>query len=93
MRCSALPQALFRAWPNSVIHSSNELDRSWPHSPTAAPGTYWPTPGASAAGCVRDCRRSDAPAAMMQVRPLSVVSGTAGSSPFGRSAFADSGWL
>jgi hypothetical protein len=49
--------------------------------------------GASAAGGARDCHRSDAIAAVMQVRPLSVVSGTAGSRPFGRLAFADSVWL
>ncbi len=34
-----------------------------------------------------------AEAAVMQVRPLSVVSGTAGSSPFGRSPFGPLGWL
>ena len=41
----------------------------------------------------RDCRRGDGRAAVMQVRPLSVVSGTARSSPFGRSPFGASGWL
>ena len=51
------------------------------------------TVGTSTAGGARDCRRSDAVAAVMQVRPLSVVSGIAGSSPFGRSAFGWSGWL
>ena len=90
---SSLPQALCRTWPNSVVHGSNELDRSWPHSATAAPETYGPTPGASAAGGARDCRRSDARAVVMQVRPLSVVSGAAGSSPFGCSPFGRSGWL
>jgi hypothetical protein len=30
---------------------------------------------------------------VMQVRPLSVVSGIAELNPFGRSAFADLGWL
>jgi hypothetical protein len=49
--------------------------------------------GASTAGVARDCRRSEAGAAVMQVRPLSVVSGTAGSSPFGQSPFGDPGWL
>ena len=52
-----------------------------------------PAVGTSAVGRARDCRRSDAPAAVMQVRPLSVVSGTAGSSPFGQSPFGDPGWL
>lgn len=42
---------------------------------------------------LRDCARSDAIAAVMQVRPLSVVSGTADSSPFGQSPFGDPGWL
>ena len=47
----------------------------------------------SAAGPARDCRRSDARAAVMQVRPLSVSSGIAGSSPFGRSPFGGLAWL
>ena len=51
------------------------------------------TVGTSTAGSRRDCRRSDAIAAVMQVRPLSVVSGIAGLSPFGRSAFGPLGWL
>ena len=49
--------------------------------------------GASTAGVARECRRSEARAAVMQVRPLSVVSGIAGSSPFGRAAFGPLGWL
>ena len=49
--------------------------------------------GTSTAATARDCRRSGAGAAVMQVRPLSVVSGTAGSSPFGQSPFGDPGWL
>ena len=49
--------------------------------------------GASTAGVARDCRRSEARAALMQVRPLSVASGTAGPSPFGQSPFGDPGWL
>lgn len=53
----------------------------------------WPTGCTSWAGPARDCRRSDAPAAVMQVRPLSVSSGTAGWNPFGGSAVATSGWL
>jgi hypothetical protein len=52
-----------------------------------------PTVNASPAGPARECRRSNAPAAVMQVRPLSVSSGTAGSSPFGRSPFGPSEWF
>jgi hypothetical protein len=48
--------------------------------------------GTSTAATARDCRRSDAIAAVMQVRPLSVVSGTAGSGPFGHSSFRRLGW-
>ena len=51
------------------------------------------TVGTSMAGGARDCRRSDAIAAVMQVRPLSVSSGTAGSSPFGCPPFGGLGWL
>ena len=58
------------------------------HLPTAerqaeAPATVgtkparWPTSGTPEAGPARDCRRSDGGAAVMQVRPLSVSSGTA----------------
>lgn len=62
----------------------------------AATGTNsacWLTGGTSAAASVRDCRRSDALAAVMQVRPPSVSSGTASSSPFGRSASDTLAWL
>ena len=45
------------------------------------------------AGITRDCRRGYARAAVMQVRPLSVSSGTAGLSPFGRSVFGPLWWL
>ncbi len=50
-------------------------------------------PSASAVGRARDCRLSDAPAAVMQVRPLSVVSGIADWGLFGRPPFGASGWL
>ncbi len=50
------------------------------------------TVGTSTAGGARDCRRSDAIAAVMQVRPLSVSSGIAGSSPFGLLPFGWSRW-
>ena len=93
MTCSSLPQALGRAWPNSVVHDSNELDRSWPHSASTAPEAYGLTACGSAAGDARDCRRRNAAAAVMQMRPPSVVSGTAGSSPFGCSPFGRLGWL
>lgn len=51
------------------------------------------TVGTSTAATARDYRRSDASAAVMQVRPLSVVSGVAGSSPFGCAPVGDRGWL
>jgi hypothetical protein len=62
----------------------------------AATGTNLPrrlTGRPSAAGPARDCRRRSALAAVMQVRPLSVSSGIAGLSPFGRSAFGPLGCL
>ena len=93
MPCSSFPHSLCRAWPNSVVHGSNGLRCSWQRSATAVPETYGPTSGASATGGARDCRRSDGRAAVMQVRPLSVSSGTAGSNPFGRPTFGDPGWL
>ena len=93
MPCSSFPQALCRAWPDSVVHRSEVVRRSWPPRASAAPEAYGLTPSASAAANARDCRLGNAGAAVMQVRPLSVVSGAAGSSPFGRSAFGRSGWL
>ena len=62
----------------------------------AATGTNVPcrlTGRPSAARPERDCRRNNGSAAVMQVRPLSVSSGVAGSSPLGRSPFGPSGWL
>jgi len=93
MPCSPLPQALSRAWPNSVVHQSKMVGRNESLSAGRAPGTYGLTPGAPAAGDARDCHRRIARAAVMQVRPLSAVSGEAGSSPFGCSPFGRSGWL
>ena len=92
MRCSSLypprcPTGLL--WRGYVPTAAPQADAP------AATGTHMAcgqAPGASAAGCVRDCGRRSASAALMQVRPLSVVSGTAGSSPFGRSAFGPLGW-
>ena len=51
------------------------------------------TDNTSAAATARDCRRSDGRAAVVQMRPLSVVSRAAGSSPFGRSSCGRSGRL
>ena len=93
MPCSSLCQALCRTWPDSVVHRSKVVGRNGPLSAGGAPETYGLTPGASATGGARDCRRRNARAAVMQVRPLSVVSGAAGSSPFGRSPFGRSGGL
>ena len=93
MPCSSYRQAPSRAWPNSLAHGWRALGRSRPHRLRTAPETYRPTSNASASGRARDCRRSDGRAAVMQVRPLSVVSGAAGSSPFGCSPFGRSGWL
>ena len=83
-------------WPTALLRRG--------HMPAAARQAEAPaTAGArkarqrtactSAAGPARDGRRSDARAAVMQVRPLSVVSGLSGWSPFGRPPFGTSGWL
>jgi len=82
-----------QAWPSSLVRDPKVAGHSSPLSDGALPETYGRAPSASAAGSARDCRRSDAPAAVMQVRPLSVVSGIVGLSPFGRSAFGPLGWL
>jgi len=93
MPCSFLPQALCRAWANSVVPRSKMVGRNGSLSAGRAPETYGLTPSGPAAGGSRDCRRHDIRAAVMQVRPLSVVSDAAGSSPFSRSPFGRSGWL
>ena len=93
MPCPSLRLAMSQAWPSSLVRDSKVAGHSSPLSAGALPETYGRAPSASAAGGARDCRRSDAPAAVMQVRPLSVVSGIAGLSPFGRSAFGPLGWL
>lgn len=77
----------------ALICDSKVAGHRLPLSAGAVPETHGQAPSASAAGGARDCRRSDAPAAVMQVRPLSVVSGIAGSRPVGRSAFGPLGWL
>lgn len=93
MPCPSLRLVLSQAWPNSLVRDSKVASHSSPLSAGASPETYRRAPSASAAGGARDCRFSDGRAAVMQVRPLSVVSGVAGSRPFGRSAFGWSGWL
>lgn len=93
MRCSSLYPP---RWPTRLLLSC--------HVPAPVAGADKPCAtetnaecqlavGTSAVGRARDCRRSDAIAAVMQVRPLSVVSGIAGWSPFGRSASGTPGWL
>jgi len=62
-------------------------------SATATNAAYRSVVGAPRAGLARDCRRGHGRAAVMQVRPPSVSSGTAGSSPFGCSLFGRLGWL
>ena len=93
MPCPSRRLVLSPAWPSSPVRDSKLTSHSSPLSADASPGTYRWAPSASAAGGARDCARSDAIAAVMQVRPLSVVSGTADSSPFGQSPFGDPGWL
>ena len=93
MPCPSLRLVMSQAWPSSLVRDSNVAGHSSPLSAGALPETYARVPSASPAGGARDCRRSDAPAAVMQVRPPSVVSGTAGSSPFGCSPFGRLGGL
>ena len=92
MPCPSLRFVLSQAWPNSFVRDSKLASHSSSLSAGGSPETYRRALSASAAGGARDCRRSDAPAAVMQVRPLSVVSGIVGLSPFGRSAFGPLGW-
>ena len=93
MPCPSLRLVLSEASPNSLVRDSRLASHRSSLSAGASSEAYGRAPSASAAGGARDCRRSDAPAAVMQVRPLSVSSGIAGSSPFGRSAFGPLGWL
>ena len=93
MPCPSLRLVFSRALPSSLICDSKVAGHSLPLSAGAVPETCGRAQSASAAGGARDCRRSDAVAAVMQVRPLSVSSGIAGSSPFGRSPFGPLGWL
>ena len=82
-----------QVWPSSLVRDSKVAGHSSPLSAGALPETYLRAPSASAAGGARDCGRSNGRAAVMQVRPLSVSSGVAGSSPFGCSPFGRLGWL
>ena len=92
MPCPSLRLVMSQAWPSPLLRDSKVAGHSSPLSAGALPETYGRVPSASAAGGARDCRRSDASAAVMQVRPPSVSSGTAGSSPFGGLAFGPLGW-
>ena len=92
MPCPSLRLVLSRAWPNSLVRDSKLASHSSTLGVGASPETYRRAPSASAAGGARDCRFSDGRAAVMQVRPPSVSSGIAGSSPFGRLPFDWSGW-
>ena len=83
-------------WPTGVLQRGHMPKAALKAEAPAATGSSEArqrTARTSAAGPARDCRRSDARAAEMQVRPLSVVSGTVGSSPLWRSTFGSSGWL
>lgn len=93
MPCPSLRLAMSQALPSSLICHSKVAGHSLPLSAGAVPETYGRPQSASADRDARDCRRSDAPAAGMQVRPLSVSSGTVGSSPFGQLPFGGLGWL
>lgn len=93
MRCTSLYPP---RWPTRILLSGRvPAAEAGVDKPRAAEtnAICQPAVSTSAVRRARDCRRRNARAAVMQVRPLSVVSGTAGSNPFGRWAFADSGWL
>jgi hypothetical protein len=93
MPCPSRRLVLSQAWPSSPVRDSKLTSHSSPLSAGATPEAYGRAPSASADGGTRDCRLSDGRAAVMQVRPLSVSSGTAGSRPFGCSPFGGLGWL
>ena len=93
MRCSSLypPRC-----PRGVLWHGYVPTAALQAAAPLATGTHQPcrqAAGTSVASCERDCGRRSGSAAVMQVRALSVVSGTAGSSPFGRAASATLGWL
>ena len=93
MPCPSLRLVLSQAWPNSLVRDSKLASHSSSLSAGASSEAYGRAPSALAARGARDCGRSDGRAAVMQVRPLSMVSGTVGSSPFGRPPFGASGRL
>jgi hypothetical protein len=93
MRCSSLYPP---RWPTGVLWYGYVSTAAPPAEAPAATGIHEAcrrVTGASAARYVRDCGHRSASAAVMQVRPPSVSSGTAGSSPFGCSPFGRLGWL
>ncbi len=92
MRCSSLNPS---RCPTGVLWHGYVPTTALQAEAPLATGTHQPcrqAAGTSAASCERDCGRRIGSAAVMQVRPLSVSSGTAGSCPFGRSAFGPLGW-
>ena len=90
MRCSSLHPP---RWPTGVLWYGHVPTAARHAEAPAATGTHEACrqAGTSTAPFARDCRRSSASAAVMQVRPLPVASGTAGSSLFGRSPFGTLG--
>jgi hypothetical protein len=93
MRCSSLCPTRWLTRLRPSVYAPTAAVQAEAPSATGRSGACWQTPGTSAARGARDCRRSNGHAAVMQVRPLSVSSGIAGSSPFGRSPFGPLGWL
>lgn len=92
MRCSSLYPP---RWATRLLlsgHVPAPVARADKPCATETNAVGRPAVGTSAVGRARDCRRSDAIAAVMQVRPPSVSSGTGGWSPFGRSTFGPLGW-
>jgi hypothetical protein len=93
MRCSPVYPT---RWPTRPLRSGDVPTAARQAVAPAASGTNLAcqlTVSVSSAGRARDCRRSDGRAAVMQVRPLLVVSGIDGSNLFVRSPFGTFGWL
>ncbi len=85
MRCSSLYPI---RWP------ARRLPNDRLSTPTADTNLQRRLTGSTReSGFARECRHRNAPAAVMQVRPLSVAPGIAGRSPFGRPPFGGSRWL
>jgi len=92
MRCASLDSS---RWPTGVLWHDYVPEVDLQTEAPAATGTHEArrqVSGASTTGYVSDCGRRSAVAAVMQVRPLSVSSGMAGSSPFCRSPYGRDGW-